>query len=239
MKLERFKVTGIARQGVYHQAENTPCQDNIAYWKKENSVCAVLCDGAGSISNSEYISEFCCNSIANDIKENIELWLSQDNERIRNKILELTECALQKEGKHADCTLLLFVQKEDASLLVHIGDGIVLGVPENNDETVILSMPENGKDTSHTFFLSGTTAYDHLRINRNINDKYDCIILSSDGIQNLLFNFINHKPVRATQIIREWIKESEEIAKRNLINASTDVFEHNTYDDIGVIVTRR
>lgn len=237
---KEYKIAYAYLKGESHELANLPCQDSIFGMHDDNKVCVVLADGAGSMPNSEYASNYVTNTLVNDFFNNTYKWIFNGDESLKERIIELTERQIVSEtqDKHADCTMLLFGQYKDESLIVHIGDGIVLGV--SDETTDVLSWPENGQAINETFFLSGKQAKSHLRIYRNIDNKYKTIILSSDGAESVLYNMKDNKEAMASRKMASWLVEAnEQEATEALENAMNNVIKNNTNDDISIAIIKR
>lgn len=241
MTSNKFKVLSQTQQGYYHQLKDIPCQDYILSVIDKDSICVCLCDGAGSVSDSQIVSQFCCESIIDDFKTHKQEWFSNCNENLAKRIVDLTENKISIEysqSKHADCTLVLFAQYDNHSLLIHVGDGTALGVSDK--ETVCLSYPDNNKESvNETRFLSDSNLKNHIHIIRDIADSYDTIIMSSDGASHQLYDFAKDTPVQASEIIREWILADNAQGIDYLDNAIKNIFSQISNDDISIAIIKR
>ena len=229
------KIAITSAQGISHELLDIPCQDAVEKHVKENCFAVVLCDGAGSIENSEVASNFVCKFLSKYLCENLnELQTLQEGE-ISRRIYEALKEESKKESIKLDCTLLAVVgDGESEDIIFHIGDGIVIGENEC-DELEILSKPENGEETYITYFLSGENAKEHLRVTKTNCTSY---ILTSDGISNLLYNGVEIKT--AASIMLDWLKQSDElITEKKLFSEINRIFKQYTQDDISVAIINK
>lgn len=248
---DRFRVIASSTQGKKHKLLNIPCQDSIATMVGDDHVFVALCDGAGSVTDSDKISQFCTQSLSDGFLNEPRAYFKLSDEDLIDKVVNCTQKEIQRKygNLNADCTLLLFAQLNDQSIIIHVGDGIILGV--NEKETVCLSRPTKGVYANETYFLSCNDISDHIEIIRNIPDTYDTIIMASDGIENNIYDLANDEGVGATQIMRTWIQTSPALlnmprvmeekvdADELLEKAINGVFAQVADDDISLTVIKR
>lgn len=222
--------------GEYHDEVGLPCQDSIAIQNDEYGCYVALADGAGSIQNSEMISKLVTQTIVEKAKD-INLFGMSDEEII-DFVLNTSKETLKDTDLKADCTLIFFAENSENSLLIHVGDGIAIGVKK--DVADIISYPENGDYTNQTFFLSGLNNK-HIRIARNVDKDYKLIVLSSDGAEHLIYDFHKQEVAPAIAIMQSWFDGTEDV---NIINeqlsyAMENLFKTYTDDDMSIALIKR
>lgn len=236
-----YKVVYGIKKGETHEMLGLPCQDSIYKKIIDDRIAVALCDGAGSVEESKYASNFISKTIVEDFINNTESWFSLKDGDLRNRIIEKTEkqIILDANGdKHGDCTLIFFGQYKNKSIIIHIGDGIVLGVSDK--KTSVLSKPENGESINETYFLSHPFALEHLRIYNDIPEEYKTIILSSDGAEHMLYDLSEDKEANVTKKMAEWLTEDNlDEANEALDSAINNVFRNYTNDDISIALIKR
>lgn len=109
------------------------------------------------------------------------------NLAVRHMIFEI-QAGLLKQAMQENsfitkmmATLLLVAidRKNKTCLVVHVGDGAVVGVTEN--EKKILSYPENGITSDFTYFVNSPNVFSHLRVARTRLDNNEIVIAGTDG----------------------------------------------------------
>ncbi len=231
----RYKIARAYAAGESHELTGVPCQDSVYVLRKNGAECAVLADGAGIVENSQLISNTITKYLAEDFCASPDYWLAMNDSQVREYLRDLSvEAMTRYPGMSADCTLLFFGVYDDYTLIMHIGDGIILGVGENAE---VISLPEHGAEPNQTFFLSGQGMENHLRIYREIPEGTDTVILTSDGLERVLYDPVNHLPANAVKIMRDWIRENdEETVSEKLAETIRELFRKYTADDLSIVI---
>ncbi len=231
----RYKIAWAYAAGESHELMGIPCQDSIYVQRKNGAECAVLADGAGSVENSQYASAAVTQVLAEDFCTCADYWLAMNDAQLKAYIQELSAGAMHVyPGMAADCTLLFFGSYKDQILILHIGDGIILGVGE---EAEVISLPEHGVEPNQTYFLSGPETEKHLRIYREIPEGADTLVMTSDGLERVLYDPVMHIPANAVKIMRQWITENtEDIVSQKLEETIRELFRKYTTDDLSITV---
>lgn len=234
----RYKIAWAYAAGESHELAGIPCQDRICVQRKNGAECAVLADGAGSVENSQYISSAVTRVLAEDFCTCADYWLAMNDTQLKAYVRELSSRAAgMYPGMAADCTLLFFGAYEDQILILHIGDGIILGTGE---EAEAISLPEHGAEPNQTYFLSGPEMENHLRIYREIMEDTDTVVMTSDGLERVLYDPVMHIPANAVKIMRQWITENEEdTVSQKLAETFRELFRKYTTDDLSILVIHR
>jgi len=188
-----WRVFAAAAIGKSHIDAGTPCQDAYACEVVEETLLAVVCDGAGSqpLSHigSEALSRLVVRELARRVSEG-ESFATMDANAFHGVIGDLIalaraeiEVAAEAAGLLLSCyaaTLVGAVATGDGGYLFHIGDGQGAVRPQVASEGEILSMPENGEYANETYFFSGEEWREHLRITP-IATPIRTVALMTDG----------------------------------------------------------
>lgn len=224
-----FKIATCAEKGIYHEASNLLCQDAVGKCKTDNLAAVVLCDGAGSVSESEKASHLVCDALPKYLTENYNALYLKEEQEVKNDIYNYLIEQSKKENIPLDCTMLAIVSNNHGeSIILHIGDGVIIGRTDEGYEAI--SKPENGSESYITYFLSGETALDHLRVKKETVRE---ILLTSDGLSDLLYS--DSKVKKAVQVMLDWLKNSDEATVENKCKEEINrLFKQHTTDDISI-----
>ena len=225
--------------GEQHIFLGTECQDYAMTAREDDVLCALLADGAGSVEHSEIAARAAVEALCADFMKQPEVWLSMEDSLLKQHIISLsTEAADNAQpGMKPDCTLLMYGQSGQRSILIHTGDGAAIGC---GDRAVLLSSPENGAEAHLTYFLSGPDTPSHIRIMHDPDESLDTIILTSDGAERMLYDQINGVPANAPMIMAEWIRTSdEETVTEKLQETMETLFRRHSSDDLSIAIIYR
>lgn len=152
-------------------------------------LCAMVCDGAGSAQYGGEGASLTCRIISQAIRQHfsdtdmmpntVEIWSWIDAVRDR-----MAQAAENREAirKNFACTLVLLITREDEQMIVHIGDGAVVG-RDQAGEWKALTWPENGEYASSTYFITDDPE-PRVRFIEG-NELYTAYALFSDGIEDM------------------------------------------------------
>lgn len=210
MIIEKWKNAQTYVIGKYHISHNMPCQDRTYYLEKNGVKVMALADGAGSQAHSHIGAEIVCKELCELVSENfIDILMYFEYEKtdpskhkekmnVLSKLVidylvkKLKETAIKNNValKELSSTMLFFALKDDHYILGHIGDGVIVGLfNENNTHSLrIISDSENGAAANITFFVTDADASEHLRFKAGRVDNLVGAILSSDGAADVLFS---------------------------------------------------
>lgn len=230
----RWRWAAASQIGTSHVRLGTRKQDAIkTFTLKDRSgkeiLCAMVCDGAGSAQYGGEGASLTCRlisqairnhfSIADSIPDKTEIWSWIDS--VRDTMLLASEKRAVARKSFA-CTLLLLVTRETEGIIVHIGDGAVVGRNQTG-QWEALTWPENGEYASSTYFITDDPA---PRV-RFVENKafYNAYALFSDGIEDLA---LDHKAMTAhtpffTSMLRP-LDESKKEGKDQDLSTALAVF---------------
>jgi len=233
------RTAGVFVQGTSHIKNNTLCQDRTVSKTSNNVTVISLSDGAGSCSKSEIGAEISTQFVADYLCVHFDDLIEKKNEIISKIILEGIISHLNKKATDLNLpvnefasTLLFVGVKGDNYLAGHIGDGLIGFFKDN--ETIILSIPENGEHSNETFFTTSKNALNHFRIYKNNIENILGFILMSDGSYESLINKSTMEPTKANWNIFSWlldVNNSEEKIEKALKENIENLFIKKTTDD--------
>ena len=142
------------------------------------------------------------------------------------------------EIKDLSSTLQFIAVYYDEYIIVHIGDGVI-GTLNNNDNLSVLSAPENG-EYSHLTYFTSTLDSKRVRIYRGKIKDINGLILMSDGVEESLYNYQTKELAPVTGEIIKWLdygneKEVSSALDENLKN----VFAVKSSDDLSIAILRK
>lgn len=232
------------QQGVSHKISDTPCQDSVLLKQEEGYLFLGLADGAGSAMHSDIGSKLILKFLAIHMQISFEYY--KKNVAIANKNLlariHLALVAIAKmkrvEIKDLSSTLQFIAVYYDEFIIVHIGDGVI-GMLDENDNLSVLSEPENG-EFSHMTYFTTTLDAKRVRIYRGDMKELNGLILMSDGIEESLYNYKTASLVPITKEIIQWLDYgSEEEVSSALDENLKNVFAIKSSDDLSIAIVRK
>lgn len=230
--VSKFKIAECTEVGTYHKSINHVCQDAVGKYETENCAVVVLCDGAGSIENSEKDSKYVCDHfpeyIASHFDELYCMSKSELVEKVSNQI------KIYKRYCNLHCTMLSVCMHQDGRCLVlHVGDGMIFGEDEKGFQ--LISNAENGSESYITFFLSSDHLQDHLRVSKKSCNSF---FLTSDGLSDLLYS--KQSVMNAVSIMVNWLKEYDACdVEEKYKQEMQELFSERTQDDMSIAIILR
>jgi serine/threonine protein phosphatase PrpC len=235
MIIEKWKNSQTYVIGKYHINNNLPCQDRTFYLEEYGVKVMALADGAGSQPNSQIGAEIVCKEICELLSENFVeclMYFEYEKENPAKHILKMKELnkiilnhVVQKLKEKAimmnvplkelSSTLLFFAIKDNHYIYGHIGDGVIVGLyNENNGQRLkVISESENGAAANITFFVTDTDSIDHLRLGSGRIENLAGVVMSSDGAADVLFSKNGIDPSSYELFTKFNMKTSEEYHK--------------------------
>jgi hypothetical protein len=185
--------------GTAHIRKGTRKQDSFAcFAPREEILCAIVCDGAGSAPLGGEGASLVCRTISRGIRshfanatslpedEHVWVWIDQARD-----LLVLAAKRREQTRRAFASTLVLLLAAPEGVLVAHIGDGAAVArLKEGGWET--LSSPANGEYASTTFFVTDDPA-PQLRITR-YEAKFDAFVSFTDGIESLALDLKTMSP---------------------------------------------
>jgi hypothetical protein len=196
-----WKVVGASARGESHIKSDLPCQDHHSFGTWNDTLVAIVCDGAGSASHSDrgarMGSEYLTQALIEAARsQRIDIFQNEAALRalLETKIQELREQLpnsdadsnpLELSAFHATLVGLIFYS--GGGFFFHIGDGAALALNAEHTDTVAFSAPENGEFSDQTYFYTMDNWKEHLRITP-IDDQAHTFLLMSDGTMPFCLN---------------------------------------------------
>ncbi|GHU63503.1 hypothetical protein AGMMS49983_07100 [Clostridia bacterium] len=229
-----------AVRGADHLKRDVPCQDKTHALTFNEIYVIALADGAGSANLSHYGAEAITQTLSNFVAENLGDLLASDNEKaIRQLATQIRDCndSLTKElnckVKDLSSTLLLVAVKNLDYFALHIGDGVIGYL--HDEESLVLSNPENGEYENMTWFTTADNLEDVIRIYRGKTEGIEGFILMSDGTETSLFD--KRKGIFASavkKLIDANAKTESDSMKLMLKESLEDTIAKRTNDDCSI-----
>ena len=199
-----WKYAFTAAIGASHLATNEDIQDNCSVAEldicgEKYLLCAVA-DGAGSAKFSNISSKYICNffirkakiwlknnSISNITRDVISFWFS-----LFQKVINRAARIYKIDNiKQFATTLLFVILSSKTNVFVQIGDGIIA---KGDDKTLnCVFLPQNGEYLNTTFFATDKNISELFLYEKN-NDKVKRLVMFTDGIEIISFDFSSNKP---------------------------------------------
>ena len=195
MNWKAFSASAIGKD---HINTGLPCQDDFAFRILGDVLIGVVCDGAGSAAHSEIGAKACSQSVV----ESLAIALADSSNGNYKKVyshesLELViETARNQLQLLADeqgfqfhdlsCTLVGCIASPEGGCLFHIGDGFAIA--EFDENTPVVSLPENGEYANETYFVTASDWQARLRITLLMPIQSGRLALMSDGAAPFVVN---------------------------------------------------
>ncbi|MCQ2482725.1 MAG: protein phosphatase 2C domain-containing protein [Clostridia bacterium] len=193
----KVSVSAVTLMGNKHRQRGVPCED-ASKAVTDNGVSVVcIADGAGgkNYTHARYGAECVVNTITKLLTEHFDAIYNENREAaVKSLILASLHVGfadLMSEHKldsieRLSCTMLFCAVKDRRVLVGHIGDGLICKVTPS--AVVPITMPQNGEDSSHTYFVTANHAADYLRLIKMTTDDCHAICLMTDGVQDSVYN---------------------------------------------------
>ncbi len=200
----RWSWASASEIGTSHLRLGTRKQDALSCFLAkgaEQLFCAVVCDGAGSATFGGEGAWVVCRVLTCSLRAHFRSTTDLPNDSVIWSWIDLARdsLALAAERRRVErrafaSTLVLLVAAKDQQLVVHVGDGAVVGRTVDG-EWIALSWPENGEYASTTYFVTDDPM-PRARILRSAWLMNGCAVFS-DGIEELALNqvaLLPHQP---------------------------------------------
>lgn len=256
--------------GTGHIGANMPCQDNHYYMQIDDMLIAAVSDGLGSAAHSEigseivtkravtYIADYFGSLKPSQKQRRFWPWHKQPDpappptapalETVCREAFTTARAALitqastdSKELRDYACTLLVAVVLADQWVVMHIGDGAVVGVFQD-DNTRTLSIPDNGEFINVTMPLTSTDYLTNLRFTHN-TEALQGVGLVSDGVQPMCINYKTGEAYDGFfRPLIQWIRTNKDMAQADKAMAQmldTPRFRQKSDDDMTLFLAVR
>lgn len=199
-------------KGVFHEDHGMECQDRLLIRRvSERKHIFAISDGCSSSAYAKEaaqrnvdtietiftqlnINELSAGSLATVFPKLGQKLLSLDDIGecfrviFRSQMVKLARQMHIQNPKLEDfcATLVFLVQEEEKTLIGHIGDGVLICYNAQGVATYI-SNPENGQDSSHTYFTLSDDFSSRFHYEVIPTDTYESCVLFSDGPQKMFY----------------------------------------------------
>ena len=200
-----------AIQGKSHIFDNTPCQDKVFSLNYKDSCIVSLADGAGSAKYSHLGAEAVTKYVCQNMEHNFEQYFNEENGLvIKQLLINNIQQLLQSIAESNKCkindlasTLLMVAIKNDNFIIIHIGDGVI-GYLSNN-ELKVASKPNNGEFVNTTVFTTSENVLDSIKLIKGSINNITGFVLMSDGTESSLYQKKENKLAPAIKSIMKYM----------------------------------
>lgn len=177
-----WRIYAASATGTSHIDKGIPCQDAFAFHAAGDVLVAVVCDGAGSAPRSDEGSRLLADTVARALGDrcerepeclggDAEAWfaIAADAVTLARDALSQTAQAAQAPLSSYAATLVGYAGDGRRGWFFHIGDGIAVAEPATPDDgedsaAAWVSLPSNGEYANETYFVTGDSWREHLRV---------------------------------------------------------------------------
>lgn len=177
-----------SKRGKLHEKQGKENEDAINVVTNGDYIFAILSDGAGSSKFAKETAWCTVNTTADFCCCYGDEFFTDNREQIaRNFILDVQQ-ALYEQATNFNtdlsqmmCTLILLCidTKSMQYTIIHIGDGLIAKITDN--ETEIISYPENGVTKQYTYMANSPSVMKHLRIKYGEFYESEQFFICTDG----------------------------------------------------------
>ncbi len=234
--MNQWKVITASALGFNSGTPKDESQDCINYHSDNQSLIAIISDGAGSALFSKTGAEIICKSVCEELSK-----FSDDIRKARKNIFDVIAKARTEIEKTASkskthlsdyhATLIGVIANNYYGFMFHIGDGVAIASQNADFTDFIISKPENGDYINETYFLTMNNWEEHLRIIDFENPRYLCLM--SDGLTGFAFSndYDEIKSGFLAPISRFLDNNEVDYASKALFNTISSSNAHNINSD--------
>ena len=232
--------------GRSHAKFSIPCQDKTLACNINGIEIIALADGAGSAKFSHFGAVTVTESISEYIAQNfIQLLNDPDGKQAKKDIIEYLLSKLNQKSKELSCeikdlasTLLMVAVNNDTFIMLHIGDGVIGYLKEN--ELKVASMPENGEFANTTTFVTSREAISTMKLFKGVTDDIAGFVLMSDGTAE---SFYHKKNKVLANVLIKMMHRTTILTHDKMYNMIKNSFDQvvvlNTQDDCSIALLSR
>jgi hypothetical protein len=232
--------------GRSHIKSGIPCQDRTLSFNKNGVDIIVLADGAGSAKLSHFGAELVTKAAGEYISSNFnKLVDNPDGKEVKLSILSYLLEQLANASNELNCeindlasTLLLVAASQNTFLMLHIGDGVIGYLKDN--QLKVASMPENGEFANSTTFVTSKNALSSMRLFKGRLDGISGFVLMSDGTAESLYH---KQSKRLASVIIRMMHRNCLISHEKMLSLLKSSFDQlialNTQDDCSIALMSR
>lgn len=242
-----WNIVGLEIQGRGHRERQIPCQDSIYSIQNDNLAIIALSDGAGSASHSHYGARAAVETMSHYVEREFDKLYSLEEVEVVQELIatELKYMLQELEDTHDQdiktfaSTLLLVAVKEERALILHLGDGEI-GALQNN-QSIPISSGWNGEYSNATVFTTSQHATKYMKLIKSKDaSKFEGFFLMSDGSAESLYS---KKNKQFSPIFQQLSSQLNYYNHERLQQQLAQDFEHTviqrTKDDCSFIMMSR
>lgn len=232
-----------AIQGKSHIYDDTPCQDKV-FAINYNDTCIIsLADGAGSAKYSHLGAEAITKFICQNMDSSFEHFFNEENGlAIKHLLIHNIQQLLQSVAENNNCTindlastLLTVAIKNDDFIIIHIGDGVIGYL--SNDELKVASKPNNGEFANTTVFTTSKDIISSMKLIKGNLNNITGFVLMSDGTETSLYHKKENRLAPAIKNIMKYMNLLPlEKVQEQLNQSMENIIRNNTNDDCSIIL---
>lgn len=185
-------------RGTSHVADGSRCQDAFSSFILPGDILVgLLCDGAGSAAKGGEGASLVARVLGCCMRQHYRAQQSDPDDDTIFDWLDaardtIAHAASQRDLRPRDfaCTLVATVAHADRALVIHVGDGCVVG--KSNDEWQALTWPAHGEYASTTYFVTDDPT-PRVAIQR-IDRPLSAVVAFTDGLERLALDFATQTP---------------------------------------------
>ena len=175
--------------GEYHKSKGEENEDAIKVIVNGDCFYCVISDGAGCGDFAKEAAWCTVNTTADFCYNNgYEFFTDKREKTARNLIFDIQQTLYEQAKKlntdlsqmMSTLVLLCIDSKTMQYTTVHVGDGLIAKI--SDDDTEIISYPENGVTKQYTYMVNSQSVLQHMRVKNGIYNKTDSFFLCSDGV---------------------------------------------------------
>lgn len=178
-------------EGSIHRQQDRPCEDAVFHRFTDRYLFYGLADGQSGTACGAEGGQACLEAISDYIDSaGMERFLDtpfRDElpcgfvQVLRRKLSALADGRGMDLKEFSSTFLAIAIDlKTGKYMLLHLGDGCAIGIPHTGDP-FLLSEPENGLTSCHTWLTTSANAVTHFRVAFGSLDAGKRLILLSDG----------------------------------------------------------
>lgn len=238
-----WDICALTETGIRHKRHGRGCEDQLTIRRTEESIVAVLADGAGSRSHAAEGARLVADVLAT--------WLEREFERIHGlteaelcqEIIALLMTKLRHQSemlgvelRELASTLLFAAVKDDRYVFGNLGDGVI-GYQKDTGRWVVCG-PEHGSLPGQTYFVTSERAVEHLYV-RIGTGTIGAFAMMTDGVAEVWFQEETVEMTEDLESAMEWLGAEEAVANKQMQEYVKTEIQKQVWDDIGFILARR
>lgn len=190
-------VAAVTVTGQKHLLRGIPCEDSSIALSKNGVSVVCVADGAGGkvYTHAKYGAECVTRTISELMCSHFDALYNENREAaVKGLVITAVQTAMAdvisehrlSSIERLSSTMLFCAVKDRRMMIGHIGDGLIARITPSG--VAPLTMPQNGKNASTTYFVTANHAADYLRLYKSTTDDVHAIVLMTDGVQDSVYD---------------------------------------------------